>query len=332
MSRNSGGCHETAFNGNNVDEDSSADPDMQLLNRRNSVGNEPCDKNNASIHVGSPNVEEPTEPTSQQTERSKITVCLKWLRRAWVSSLLWENIFIGQPSFTIIVSILLCIIHIFRVLEPANVKNFQLDCDKLRSEFDFRLFIWQFLHRDLEHLISNVFSLFMYGWAVESIIGTVPFACTFWCLCYFIPKRWYENQLETNECQAARTVVGISGVVTALGIVAIVLTLSRILWLKCFSPDGHEKPKLNSLCFLYILSFVLSFLMVTISCLNDAVSTDPKLATDVHSIGYKIGLYWILPLLVLCMLKDLFRPMIKKALSKLFTSYTEEVNDFFRLN
>ena len=97
----------------------------------------------------------------------------------------------------------------------------------------------------------------------------------------------------------------------ALGIVAIVLTLSRTLWLKCL---------------------VLSFLMVTISCLNDAVSTDPKLASDVHSIGYKIGLYWILPLLVLCMLKDLFRPMIKKALSKLFTSYTEEVNDFFRLN
>ena len=329
MSRNSGGCHETAFNGNNVDEDSSADPDMQLLNRRNSVGNEPCDKNNASIHVGSPNVEEPTEPTSQQTERSKITVCLKWLRRAWVSSLLWENIFIGQPSFTIIVSILLCIIHIFRVLEPANVKNFQLDCDKLRSEFDFRLFIWQFLHRDLEHLMVNVCALLVYGWTVESIIGTIPFACTFSCLCYIIPKKWYEIQLETNKCQAARTVVGISGVVSALGIIAILLTLYRILCLlsrlKLFSPDGQEKTNLYSLCSHYFLSLAFSSLMVSIFWLNDAVLTDPNVATDVHSIGRVIGFYSFLPWLPLCILKDLFRPIKNEALSKFCTLCSENL-------
>ena len=297
---------------------------------QNSVGDEECDKNTA-IHVGSPNVEEPPEPTSQQTERSKITVCLKSLGKAWESSLLWENIFVGQPLFTIIVSILLCIFHKLRIMEPANYEDFQLDCDKLRSEFDFRLFIWQFLHRDLEHLMGNVWALLMYGWAVESIIGTVPFACTFSCLCYFIPEKWYENQLETDECQAAGTVVGISGVVSALGIIAIVLTLSRTLWLKCFSPDGPEKPKLNSLCFLYFLSFVFLFLVVGISWLNDAVSTDPKLATDVHSIGYKIGLYWVLPLLVFCMLKGLFRPIIIEALSKIYTVYTEKVNHFLEV-
>ena len=333
MSGNNGGYHETAFNGNNVDEDSSAHQYMRLRGGirymlQNYVGDETCDKNTA-IHVELTNVEEPPEPTGQQTERSKITVCWKSLVRAWESSLLWENIFVGQPSFTIIVSILLCFFHKLRFMEPANYEDFQLDCDKLRSEFDFRLFIWQFLHRDLEHLISNVFSLFMYGWAVESIIGTVPFACTFSCLCYIIPKKWYEIQLETNKCQAARTVVGISGVVSALGIIAILLTLYRILCLlsrlKLFSPDGQEKTNLYSLCSLYFLSLAFSSLMVSIFWLNDAVLTDPNVATDVHSIGRVIGFYSFLPWLPLCILKDLFRPIKNEALSKFCTLCSENL-------
>ena len=294
------------------------------------------DKDAVRIEVHTPrsNI---NDERSEVSNRStfKLLLGFQLLLDAWESSLEWENIFVGQASAVIIIVIILSVFHKFRVMEPVNVYRFQLDCDKLASKFDFLLFIWQFVHTDLEHIIGNLLALIIYGCLVESILGTIPFGVLFSCLCYFIPREWYHDQLKTNSCQTARTVVGLSGVTYALGPIAIFLTLYRticiLLRMKFFSPDRSdsdsekfsfvkrvskvfsENPKLKGLCWFYFIGLAFSLLSVVGSCLYDTIFPCPDVAIDIHWIGTKQGFLSALPLVGFCILQDLSRPIINKA-------------------
>jgi len=241
---------------------------------------------------------------------------------AWKSSLEWENIFFGLPLAVIIIVFILFGVHKLRVLEPRNVYHFQLNCTKLASEYDLQLFTWQFIHKDCEHLNTNLVLFFIYGGLVESILGTIPFGFLFFYLCYSIPREWYHAD---ESCQTPRTIVGLSGVICALGPIAILLTLYRTICIlsrmKFFSPDGSEKPKLALLGLSYLTGLALSLVSVIYVYLKDTISPDPDTATDIHFIGTKQGFWSALPVVVfvVCILQDLLRPIINKAKARFWT-------------
>ena len=146
-----------------VDEESSmmTDQHIQNINGQNPIGisaEQSCDDKHTSIHIDPTYVEERQPETISQNDRISVV-------GAWNASLRWENLPLSWPIFTLLLSSLLSLIHFFR---PANINYWKLDCNKISSRLDKRLYCWQFLHHDLKHLSHNIFFLAIYGAITEA--------------------------------------------------------------------------------------------------------------------------------------------------------------------
>ena len=297
-----------------------ADQHIQLINgentAENAIGGCSSDDNHTSVHIGPANVDETPATTSQNDGASAFdrfrTCVVETVIEAWrwnKEGLRLENLHLAWPIFTTILIVTCSFVHCIR---PPNINKWELDCNKISDHWDKRLYGWQFLHKDFNHLRDNMFFFFIYGAVAESILGNFLFFFTLLGLCILMPNEWFDHKLETDDC-GAEHIVGLSGIISALGIIAFFLLFYRLLFTlissKCSSHNlsRNERRNRENWAFLrYGLGFFFSIVLVVLNLCNDLVWPSTDVAHDVHKLGYIQGCMSMLLLLPFCMLRDFF--------------------------
>lgn len=275
-----------------------------------------------SVHAESQAVDE-NLPEQNPSEQILDRTFVEKVKDGWEEWSIWDNISIsigpnGPPSGVILLALSLIVIHMLCYHKPSLRSSNELNCRTLKSTFESRSFektmiSFHFFHKNVEHLIVNVFTFIISGIYIECIMGTIPFLSLFFGLCFTISKQWYVAQLENNSCESAKTVVGASGVVFALVTVAAILSLYNAILIAAIK--FIQKREIEFSKFLLLIFSCIGFIVYTMIAVYQSIidifhpTTD--VANDVHLIGLEIGAISGLLTAFFCLLRILSWSIIR---------------------
>ena len=318
-----------------------------------------CD-GHTEVHNGPSNIDEPNRDDEPNPEPNReLTICEQWKKE-----LISESIGSSFPAFTFSLAIILLVIHIY--VNPRNrpwlYDYLMLDCFAINNEaypqLSHRLISYNFVHAHTDHLLHNELALLLFGIPFEKIFGTNIFFFSYFYLCYSIPIEWYEEKLANGveTCNRADTVVGASGVIFALGLIAVVVTFVRlcrqVLFQKVFPKvsESVAKEKQTQIIIqykgifitwnfvFYFLSFVVNLATVIYQYLTDKLNAEKGVANDIHLIGIEKGIYPSLILSLFCLFDpagSFFRVTFQRLVEKcqsLFTKFANQKLYIFHYN
>ena len=178
-----------------------------------------------------------------------------------------------------------------RIFDGDLLNRFKLDSRTVQSVFDYQLFTYSLVHLNIEHLISNLVLLSLFGTIVELKLGTLNLLSAYISMCYFVGLGWFLGESHHTS------IVGASGAAYGLMTIAFLVCLYEVL--PIFLPRKDSKPMKYRFWNLFG-SFIAIFAICSLYLSETIFFPNRHTATDAHIIGSIIGI----PVFILIQFKN----------------------------